>query len=72
MNPAGSMSAGQSRKATRARRFFGKHGLLAAKYAHYEFRPGQLAMAEQVEAVLAERRHLLVEAGTGTGRPSPT
>ena len=68
MSPAGSMSAGQSRKATRARRFFGKHGLLAAKYAHYEFRPGQLAMAEQVEAVLAERRHLLVEAGTGTGK----
>ena len=68
MNPAGSMRTGQSRKATRARRFFGKHGLLAAKYAHYEFRPGQVAMAEQVETVLAERRHLLVEAGTGTGK----
>ena len=68
MNPAGSMRTGQSRKATRAGRFFGKHGLLAAKFAHYEFRPGQLAMAEQVEAVLAERRHLLVEAGTGTGK----
>ena len=53
---------------TRARRFFGKFGLLAEWHADYEFRPGQLAMAEQVEVALAGKRHLLVEAGTGTGK----
>lgn len=34
----------------------------------YEERPGQLAMAEAVEAALAQNRPLFVEAGTGTGK----
>ena len=34
----------------------------------YEYRPGQLEMAKAVERALAERRHLIVEAGTGTGK----
>jgi ATP-dependent DNA helicase DinG len=34
----------------------------------YEFRRGQLQMAEAVERALEERRHLIVEAGTGTGK----
>ena len=34
----------------------------------YEFRRGQLQMAEAVEQALAEKRHLIVEAGTGTGK----
>ncbi|MBO0910741.1 MAG: ATP-dependent DNA helicase [Acidobacteria bacterium] len=34
----------------------------------YEFRHGQLEMAEAVERALEERRHLIVEAGTGTGK----
>jgi ATP-dependent DNA helicase DinG len=33
-----------------------------------EKRPGQLAMAEAVARALAERRHLVVQAGTGTGK----
>jgi ATP-dependent DNA helicase DinG len=33
-----------------------------------EERPGQIAMAEAVAAALDERRHLLVQAGTGTGK----
>lgn len=33
-----------------------------------EGRPGQLAMAEAVARALAERRHLVVQAGTGTGK----
>ena len=66
MNPASPTSA--VRQSTRARRFFGKFGLLAEWHADYEFRPGQLAMAEQVESALADSRHLLVEAGTGTGK----
>ncbi len=34
----------------------------------YEFRRGQLQMAQAVEEALEERRHLIVEAGTGTGK----
>ncbi len=48
--------------------FFGPRGLLQRAYPGYENRPGQLEMAEAVAAALAERRHLIVEAGTGTGK----
>ena len=34
----------------------------------YEFRRGQLQMAQEVEQALEEKRHLIVEAGTGTGK----
>jgi ATP-dependent DNA helicase DinG len=53
---------------SRARQFFGRSGLLSRWHPDYEYRPGQLQMAEEVEAALAEKRHLLVEAGTGTGK----
>jgi ATP-dependent DNA helicase DinG len=48
--------------------FFGPGGLLAQTHPAYEFRRGQLQMAEAVEQALKERRHLIVEAGTGTGK----
>lgn len=47
---------------------FGRRGLLARRHPEYEYRHGQLAMAEAVAAALESRRHLLVEAGTGTGK----
>ncbi|MCC6860203.1 MAG: ATP-dependent DNA helicase [Bryobacterales bacterium] len=50
------------------RQFFSRHGLLSRCHPNYEFRPGQLEMAEAVAAALEERRHLVVEAGTGTGK----
>jgi len=50
------------------RQFFSRAGVLSRCHPNYEFRPGQLEMAEAVESALAERRHLLVEAGTGTGK----
>lgn len=53
---------------SRARQFFGRQGLLSEWHPDYEFRPGQLRMAEEVEAAIADKRHLLVEAGTGTGK----
>jgi ATP-dependent DNA helicase DinG len=53
---------------TGARQFFARHGTLSKWHPHYEFRPGQVEMAEAVEAALAEKRHLIVEAGTGTGK----
>jgi ATP-dependent DNA helicase DinG len=34
----------------------------------YEFRRGQLQMAQAVEQAIGERRHLIAEAGTGTGK----
>ncbi len=51
-----------------ARKFFSRQGVLAQWHPNYEFRPGQLQMAEAVEAALTDRRHLIVEAGTGTGK----
>jgi ATP-dependent DNA helicase DinG len=51
-----------------ARRFFARHGTLAQWHPNYEFRSGQVEMAEAVESALADKRHLIVEAGTGTGK----
>jgi ATP-dependent DNA helicase DinG len=48
--------------------FFGPGGVLSRTHPAYEFRRGQLQMAEAVEQALEERRHLIVEAGTGTGK----
>jgi ATP-dependent DNA helicase DinG len=47
---------------------FGRKGLIARHHPDYEYRPGQLAMAEAVAEALNQRHHLLVEAGTGTGK----
>jgi ATP-dependent DNA helicase DinG len=55
-------------KALTARQFFSRHGILSRWHPRYEFRPGQLEMGEAVEAALAEKKHLLVDAGTGTGK----
>lgn len=55
-------------RALTARGFFSKRGTLSRWHERYEFRPGQLAMAEAVEAALHDKRHLIVEAGTGTGK----
>jgi ATP-dependent DNA helicase DinG len=51
-----------------ARKFFGQGGTLSKWHPSYEFRPGQVEMAEGVESAIADRRHLIVEAGTGTGK----
>ena len=51
-----------------ARQFFSRHGTLSRWHPGYEFRPGQVEMAEAVESALADKRHLIVEAGTGTGK----
>jgi len=48
--------------------FFSPGGILAQSALPYEYRPGQLEMAKAVERALEERRHLIVEAGTGTGK----
>src|SRR5467141_952005 len=43
-------------------------GRLSKPRPAYEFRRGQLQMAQAVEEALEEKRHLIVEAGTGTGK----
>ncbi len=48
--------------------FFSPGGILARSSLPYEYRSGQLEMAKAVERALTEHRHLIVEAGTGTGK----
>src|ERR1700723_442900 len=50
------------------REFFSPGGILSRSPLPYEYRPGQLEMAKAVELALKEHRHLIVEAGTGTGK----
>jgi ATP-dependent DNA helicase DinG len=49
-------------------RIFGPSGWLARHHPSFEYRPGQLEMAEVVESSVANGQHLIVEAGTGTGK----
>jgi ATP-dependent DNA helicase DinG len=49
-------------------RILGPAGSIAARMPNYEDRPEQLAMAEAVARAIAEKRHLMVEAGTGVGK----
>jgi ATP-dependent DNA helicase DinG len=48
--------------------FFAPGGVLSRTHCAYEFRRGQMQMAQAVEQAIEERRHLIVEAGTGTGK----
>ena len=47
---------------------FGPHGKISTLHPHFEFRPGQLQMAEAVSDAMMREHHLVVEAGTGTGK----
>ena len=47
---------------------FGPDGLIAQAHPEYEHRPGQIEMARAVMRAFEENRHLIVEAGTGTGK----
>jgi ATP-dependent DNA helicase DinG len=47
---------------------FGRDGLIARAHPEYEYRPGQIQMAEAVMRAFEDRHHLIVEAGTGTGK----
>jgi ATP-dependent DNA helicase DinG len=46
----------------------GPKGRIAARLPNYEHRSEQLAMADAVAAAIANRHHLVVEAGTGVGK----
>ncbi len=47
---------------------FGPDGLIAQAHPEYEYRSGQVDMARAVMRAFEEKRHLIVEAGTGTGK----
>ena len=48
--------------------FFGPGGVLEQKLGDYEFRPSQIRMAEAVYRALDSQNHVIIEAGTGTGK----
>ncbi|MBV9224378.1 MAG: DEAD/DEAH box helicase, partial [Acidobacteriaceae bacterium] len=50
------------------RSFFAPDGLLSRTHPNYEFRHSQYQMALAVEEALQNKQHLIVEAGTGTGK----
>ena len=49
-------------------KIFGPGGLIAQAHPEYEYRPGQIQMADAVMRAFEDRHHLIVEAGTGTGK----
>src|SRR5207253_3356402 len=61
-------SASAQKKDVSLYQFFSPGGVLSRTHPAYEFRRGQLQMAQAVEQALGEKRHLIVEAGTGTGK----
>jgi len=65
---ASSRSAASGTSGASLYQFFAPGGLLSRTHPAYEFRRGQLQMAQAVEQAIEERRHLIVEAGTGTGK----
>ncbi len=50
------------------RQIFGPGGLISKAHPEYEHRPGQVEMAEAVLRAFEQKHHLIVEAGTGTGK----
>ncbi|MEO6051663.1 MAG: ATP-dependent DNA helicase, partial [Pyrinomonadaceae bacterium] len=47
---------------------FGPAGLISQSHENYEYREGQIKMAEAIARSFQEKKHLIVEAGTGTGK----
>ncbi|HEX3571734.1 MAG TPA: ATP-dependent DNA helicase [Acidobacteriaceae bacterium] len=48
--------------------FFSPGGLLSQSSLAFEYRKGQYEMAKAIEQAFTDKRHLIVEAGTGTGK----
>ena len=67
-SPSTSPRPAASGKNATLHQFFSPGGILSHTHPAYEFRRGQLQMAQAVEQALDEKRHLIVEAGTGTGK----
>jgi ATP-dependent DNA helicase DinG len=48
--------------------FFGPGGILEQRLDDYEYRPSQVRMANAVQNALESQNHVIIEAGTGTGK----
>src|SRR5277367_3220839 len=48
--------------------FFAQGGILSRSTLSFEYRRGQYDMAKAIESAFKDKRHLIVEAGTGTGK----
>lgn len=67
--PSESEKASQKKAAPSMQEVFGPGGLLErCMIGGYEHRRAQLQMAERVQDALTSRHHVIVEAGTGTGK----
>ncbi|MCX7098376.1 MAG: ATP-dependent DNA helicase [Methylococcales bacterium] len=53
---------------TDSKQFFSSDGELSKVIAAYQPRAAQLEMAEAIAAAIKDKRHLIAEAGTGTGK----
>ncbi len=51
-----------------AEQVFGPDGLVSKHHENYEYRGGQIKMAEAISRAFEEKKHLIAEAGTGTGK----
>jgi ATP-dependent DNA helicase DinG len=47
---------------------FGPGGLISQFHENYEYREGQVRMANEIAVAFESKKHLIVEAGTGTGK----
>ena len=47
---------------------FGPGGLISQFHENYEYREGQIKMAGAIAGAFEDKKHLIVEAGTGTGK----
>ncbi|HZY61241.1 MAG TPA: ATP-dependent DNA helicase [Edaphobacter sp.] len=63
-----SISAAPLEKLPNLHDFFSPGGTLAQSSLAFEHRRGQYEMARAIESAFKEKRHLIVEAGTGTGK----
>jgi len=68
MTPSSLTEQSAERKLPRLEEFFSPGGTLSRSGLPYEYRPGQLEMARAIERAFTEKRHLVAEAGTGTGK----
>ena len=66
--PADVAASRGPRKLPTLHTFFSPGGLLSRSSLAFEQRMGQYEMAKAVESALHDKRHLIVEAGTGTGK----
>jgi len=58
----------QAEKSDGFAEIFGEGGLISRFHDSYEHREGQIKMAEAIAQSFEEKKHLIVEAGTGTGK----